>query len=107
MSQYEPNMALYYLVLRGWLAATGSFGLTPDELLVRVPSVFFAVLGVVVVFWIGRRFCGRTVGVVGAVVYLLKFIKITKKRAARSHSPQRFLLCLNVVAPLVALSGAP
>lgn len=105
MTLYEPNMSLYYLLLRGWLAATGSFGLSPDELLVRAPSVLFAVLAVVVVFWIGRRFFGRTVGVVGAALYLLNFIELTKTREARSYGLEMFLLCLGWYAFLAAIAA--
>jgi len=105
LSRYEPNMALYYMLLRGWLGLTGLFGIVPDELVVRAPSVFFAVLSVVVVFWIGRRIAGRTVGIVGALLYALNFIQLTAAREARSYSLELFLLSVGWYAFFAIVSA--
>jgi len=104
LSRYEPNMALYYVVLRGWLGLTSLLGIVPDELVVRVPSIFFAVLSVIVVFWIGRRFFGRTVGIVGALLYALNLIQLTAAREARSYGLEMFLLCLGWYAFLLIVT---
>jgi 4-amino-4-deoxy-L-arabinose transferase-like glycosyltransferase len=104
LTTHEANMALYYILLRSWLAAVGFLGLTPDELVVRAPSVLAAVLGVVVVFWIGRRLGGRMAGAVGSSLYLLNFIQLTKAREARSYALETFLLCLGWCAFVAALT---
>jgi len=67
----EVNGTLYFLTLRGWLWLTGLFGTRPDELVVRMPSVVFDALSVVAVFLLGRRFLGRTAGLVAAALYLV------------------------------------
>ena len=103
MSQHEPHMALYYLLLHVWLIVMGAIGITADELVVRAPSVFFAVLAVAMVFVIGRRFGGRIVGVVAAALYLLNFIQLTKAREARSYSLETFLVCVGWYALLMAI----
>jgi len=105
LTTHEANMALYYLLLRGWLFVTGFLGVTPDELVVRAPSLFVAVLGVVVVFWIGRRFGGRMVGAAGATLYLLNFVQLTKAREARSYALETFLVCLGWYALVAALAA--
>ncbi len=105
LSRYEPNMALYYVLLRGWLGLTGLFGIVPDELVVRAPSIFFAVLSVLVVFWIGRRIAGRTVGILGALLFALNFIQLTAAREARSYSLELFLLCLGWYAFFAIVSA--
>ena len=107
LTSYEPNMALYYLLLRGWLGITGLLRIVPDELVVRAPSLLFAVLSVVVVFWIGRRFFGRSVGIVGALLYALNFIQLTAAREARSYSLELLLLCLGWYAFLAIVRADP
>jgi 4-amino-4-deoxy-L-arabinose transferase-like glycosyltransferase len=101
----EGNMLLYYLVLRGWLTLTAQLGLVPRELVVRAPSVFFAVLAVIVVYWLGRRFWGRTVGVIGSVLYVVNHVQLTQAREARSYSLQMLMVCLGWYALLAALGG--
>jgi mannosyltransferase len=104
MTQNDPNGSLYYLLLRGWLGVTESFGLVPNELVVRLPSVVFAVLAAVVVFWMGRQFWGRTVGVVAAFLYVFNLIQLTTAREARAYSLEVFLLCVSWAAFLVIIA---
>ena len=104
LSRYEPNMALYYILLRGWLGLTGLLGIVPDELVVRTPSILFATLSVVVVFWIGRRIWGRAVGIVAALLYALNLIQLTAAREARSYGLEMFLLCVGWYAFLLIVT---
>lgn len=99
----EANMLLYHLLLRGWLGFTGWLGLAPSELIVRLPSVAFAVASVAVVFLIGRRYWGRTAGTVAALLYLLSPLQLGAAREARSYSLQLLLICLGWYALLAAL----
>src|SRR6266545_3526738 len=64
----EVNMLLYHALLKAWLDVNAAIGIPPGELIVRVPSVAFAALAAVVVFWIGRRFWSAPVGVVAAAL---------------------------------------
>jgi hypothetical protein len=100
---HEPNMMLYHLMLRGWLWFTAHLGLAPNELVVRAPSVLFAVLAVMVVFALGRRFFGRTAGALGAALYLVNHIQLSVVREARSYPLQMLLICVSWYALLVAL----
>jgi mannosyltransferase len=101
---HEPNMILYHLLLRGWLWFTSHLGLAPNELVVRAPSVLFAVLAVLVVFALGRRFWGTTVGAIGAALYLVNHVQLSVVREARSYPLQMLLLCVAWYALLTALS---
>jgi hypothetical protein len=101
----EANMVLYHLLLRGWLAITGSLGLTPDELIVRMPSIVFSVLGAVTVYWLGRRFWSRTVGAVGGVLYVLNELALGVARQARSYSLQMLLVCVGWYALFAAITA--
>lgn len=102
----EPNMMLYHLVLRVWLGFVSLLGWPANELVVRLPTVLFAVLGVLAVFWLGRRFWGRTVGVIGAVLYLLNELQLVAAREARSYSLEMLLICLGWYAWFSALTAA-
>ncbi len=90
----EPNMELYYLLLHAWLAVTAWWGLHPTEFVVRFPSAIFAALSVVLVFLLGQRFSGRTVGIVAASLYLLNDLQLVYAQQARSYSLQLLLVCL-------------
>jgi mannosyltransferase len=101
----EANMVLYHAVLKGWLDLTGAVGVAPLELVVRLPSVIFAALATVVVFWIGRRFWGPLVGALGAALLLLNHVELLVAREARSYSLQVLLISLGWYLLLVALTA--
>jgi mannosyltransferase len=101
----EANMVLYHFLLRGWLGLTGLVGLVPDEVIVRAPSVAFGVIGAVVVFMLGRRFWGRTAGVIGAVLFSLNQLELWAAREARSYSLEVLLICVGWYALFSALTA--
>jgi len=101
----EVNMVLYHALLKGWLDLNAVFGIPPVELVVRLPSVAFGGLAVLVVFWTGRRFWGRTVGVVAAVLLLLNHVMLLMSRYTRSYTLEVFLVCLGSCVLLVALTA--
>ena len=72
----EVNMTLYYLILRAWLGLAELLGIPASEFVVRLPSTLFAALATVAVFALGRRFWGRTAGLVGAALYLLNYLQL-------------------------------
>lgn len=100
----EPNMELYYLFLKGWIGLTALFGLHATEFVVRFPSTIFAALSSVMVFLLGKRFLGLTVGLVGAGLYLLNDLQLTYAQQTRAYSMQLLLLCIAWYALFAALS---
>lgn len=101
----QPNMALYYFLLHYWLHFTALFSLPDSEDIVRLPSVIFAVLSAIVVFWLGRRFFGRTGGFAAAGLYVLNDLQLVYAQETRSYALQLFLLCLSWYALFAALTG--
>lgn len=101
----EPNMELYYLLLHGWLAITTFLGILPTEIVVRLPSAIFAALSTGVVFCFGRRFLGRTAGMLAASLYLLNDLQLVYAQQARSYSLQLLFICLSWYALCSAIWG--
>ena len=100
----EPNMELYYLFLHFWLGFTSFLGLHPTEFVVRFPSAIFAALSSVMVFLLGRRFLGTTVGLVGAGLYILNSLQLTYAQQTRAYSLQLLLICIAWYALFTLLS---
>src|SRR5205085_2927241 len=100
----EPNMELYYLFLKGWLGLTALFGLHATEFVVRFPSPIFAALSSVMVFLLGKRFLGLTVGIVGAGLYLLNDLQLVYAQQTRAYSMQLLLICIAWYALFAALT---
>lgn len=90
----EPNMELYYVFLHVWLGFTGMLGLNPTEFVVRLPSAVFAALSAVMVFQLGKRYINLTVGIVGAILYLLNDLQLVYAQQTRSYSMQLLLICI-------------
>lgn len=101
----EVNMVLYHALLKGWLDLNALFGIPPVELVVRLPTVAFGGLAVVVVFWTGRRLWGATVGIVAAVLLLLNHVMLLMSRYTRSYSLEVLLVCLGSYVLLVAMTA--
>ena len=105
VSAHEANMVLYHLVLRAWIGLAGVLGLAPDEVIVRVPSVLFGAAAVVLVYAIGLRWWGRTVGIVAAVLLMLNQLQLLAAREARAYSLEVLLVCLGWYALLAAVAS--
>ena len=105
VSAHEANMVLYHLLLRGWLGLVALLGVPADEFIVRVPSIVFGAAAVVTVYALGRRWCGRAVGLVAAVLLMLNQLQLIAAREARSYSLEVLLVCLGWYALLAALSS--
>ncbi len=101
----EVNMTLYYLILRAWLGLTGLLGIPASEFVVRLPSTLFAALAAVAVFALGRRFWGRTAGLVAAALYLLNYLQLMMAGQARGYGLQLLLLTLSWYALLAGLTA--
>ncbi len=90
----EPNMQLYYLTLHLWLSLTAKLGFYPTEVIVRLPSAFFAALSSVAVYALGRSFFGQTAGVIGGILYSLSFYTLMVAQQTRSYSMQMLFIIL-------------
>lgn len=106
VTAHEANMVLYHLLLRGWLGLLGFIGVAPDELMVRAPSILFGAAAVALAYAIGRRWWGRTVGIVAAVVLMLNQLQLIAAREARAYSLEVLLVCAGWYALLAAISSS-
>jgi uncharacterized membrane protein len=84
----EGNMALYYVLLRPWL----HFGLT--EASVRLLSVIPGIVSIPLMYLLGARLFGRSIGVLAALLLALNTCAIVYSQEARGYS----LLVLGVIA---------
>ncbi|HKN35850.1 MAG TPA: glycosyltransferase family 39 protein [Terriglobales bacterium] len=85
----EGNMALYYLLLRGW----APFGHSP--FFFRSLSVLPAVATVPVVYWLGRRLYDARTGLIAATLLTFNAWHIRYAQEARSYSLFVFLAALS------------
>ncbi|HEV2139820.1 MAG TPA: hypothetical protein VGT01_01405 [Candidatus Dormibacteraeota bacterium] len=96
----ESNMALYYVLLRGWLAATSWIGLPASEWVVRLPSLAFSVLAALAVLALGWRLhANRVVGVVAGLLFALNPLVLDAAGDnARAYSLALLLVTLSWLA---------
>ncbi len=88
IAHQEGNMALYYVLLHGWLR----FGL--GEAAVRVLSVIPGVAAVPVMYLLGARVAGKKAGLLAAAFLALNACEVIVSQEARAYS----FLVLGVVA---------
>lgn len=100
----EGHMALYYVLLRGWIWLLALAGLAPTELAIRLPSLLCVALSAVVVFQFGRRFLGEMAGSIGALLYLMNFLVLVQGDEARSYGLQLLFVCVSWYALVAALT---
>jgi mannosyltransferase len=86
----EANMALYYLLLRGWLHLGNS------EAFVRSLSVIAALATIPVVYWLGRQLMDRRAGLIAATLLTFNAYHIRYSQEARSYTLYVFLTALSV-----------
>jgi mannosyltransferase len=84
----EGNMAIYYLLLRGWMLLGAS------EAWARAPSAVFSIATVPILYLIGREVRSRSAGLVAALLFALSPFAVEYAKEARSYS----LVCLLVTA---------
>jgi len=101
----EANMALYYLILHGWLNFLSLIGVPALEFEVRLPSALFVSASAVVVFLLGRQYISQLVGGLAAVLFLLNSFVLTTAQFTRAYSLQLLLVTLSWYALLYALTS--
>jgi len=102
----DAHMALYYLLLHGWLHILAFLGIPPVEFMVRLPSAICAALSSVMVFLLGQRFWRRTAGLVASLLYLLNILQLFHAQNARSYSLEALCVCASWYALFAALHAA-
>lgn len=79
------------------------FGLT--EFAARFPSVIFGVLTILVVYFLGKQFADKKVGLVAAFLTTFSVLEIVYSRQARSYQEVQFFFLLTVLALFVLFSS--
>lgn len=77
----EGHPPLYYSFLHGWL------GLGRDEMLIRLPSALVSLLGVALVWQLGRRVAGEPVGLLAAAFLAVSPLDVWYAQEARMYTP--------------------
>jgi mannosyltransferase len=85
----EANMALHYLLLRGWIH------LGTSEAVVRSLSAIFGVLTVWAIFALGRKLSGASVGAIAALLLAINAYHIRYSQEARAYSLVTLLVILS------------
>ncbi len=85
----EGNMLLYYVLLRGWVL------LGDTELLIRTPSVIFAVLSIPAMYLLGRSLFGRMTGLLAATLLSVHMFHVFLSQQARSYTLLLLVLLLS------------
>jgi mannosyltransferase len=88
----EGNMALYYILLRGWLR----FGDT--ETWLQSLSVLFGVITIPILYEFGNRFLSRKVGLAAATLLAVHSFHIEHSQELRSYSLLTLLVVLSAYA---------
>ncbi len=87
--QQSSNAALYYLLLRGWVAIAGQ-----SEAALRLLSAISGTLFVLVVIWAGRTILERRAGLWGGLIAAINPIHIYYSQEARAYALLTLLLLL-------------
>jgi hypothetical protein len=99
----EANMALYHVILRGWVTLATAVGQAPNEMWLRAPSIAAGLLTVVLVFLLGQRFLGdRTAATTAAALYATNYLVLAASGEVRAYSLQLLLLTASWYALLAA-----
>jgi len=94
---------LYYILLRGWINIFGD-----SETAVRLPSVIFGTLSILLIYLAGKEIFNRKTGLTAAVLLAVSVFNIYFSREARMYSLLCFLGLLSMLflLKLILYSGA-
>lgn len=82
----DPNMVLYYLLLRPWLY------IGQNEWVLRSLSAIFGVGAVIAIYFLGSKLFGKNVGILSAILLTIHAFHVHYSQEARSYSLLVFLL---------------
>jgi mannosyltransferase len=86
---YEANMALYYLLLRGWIH------LGTSEAFLRSLSAILGVAGVAALYFLGRRLLNARAGLLAAALLAVHMLHVWGSQEARTYSLVVLLVVLS------------
>lgn len=78
----DVHPIVYYTMLNGWMGLVGQ-----PPLAVRLPSVFFGLITVAVIYAIGRRLFGKTAAIVAALIVSASPFQVYYSQEARMYAP--------------------
>jgi mannosyltransferase len=87
--EYEANMALYYLLLRGWIH------LGTSEAVLRSLSAILGVAGVAALYFLGRRLLSARAGLLAAALLAVHMLHVWGSQEARTYSLVVLLVVLS------------
>lgn len=98
--KYDFHPPLYFAILWLW---TKFFGYS--EIAVRVPSLIFGILTILLVYHIGRKLHSKTLGLIAALLMAVNPLHIYYSQEARMYSLAAFAVCLNYFLFLKLIKG--
>ncbi len=81
-----PNMALYYVLVAGWMHILAYFGQPAGNLMLRAPSIVAAVLSVALLWRLGWRLLTPLLASTAAALYATNYMQLMEAAQARSYS---------------------
>ena len=96
----DVHPPLYALLMRGWVGLFGS-----SEISIRLPSVLFGVLTVLLLHRLGTRLLGRTVGWLAALLAATSVFAIHYSQEARNYSLMALLTVTSMDRYVAGLAG--
>lgn len=106
VTTHDPNMSLYYILLRFWVQTLGWLGIPVTEFWARFPSVFFSSLSCIFIFLLAKRFFGRWLGAIVTILFTVNVELLAYAQQVRSYGLLIFLLAISWYALVVALSSS-
>lgn len=89
-TKFDLHPPLYYTVLWIW---SGIFGIS--EISIRLPSVFFGVATIFIVYLVGKKLFSRRVGFIAALLLAINPLHVYYSQEARMYSLATLLVAIN------------
>jgi len=86
----DRHAPLYYLILSIWIGVFGD-----SELALRIPSVMFGILSILIIFYIGKELFNHKVGLISSFLLSINLIHIIFSQEGKMYSLLLFLSLLS------------
>lgn len=94
----DRNPPLYYILLNIW-----RHFFKENEFFLRLPSVIFSILTILLIYKLGKHFFGYWVGLVGSFIFSISPIHIWYSQEARGYTLSVFLIMITIYFFILAL----